>query len=159
MGAGAVPERWREFSKLTAQFALIRGLLIGVAGYHRSAFSTAHVVATVQSAAKHFEHHPEFLKLAYELLLESQMDGARGLAILLRNATHEPGIAVLAESPRPGPYPSGPAANPWADSARPGPLLLIPCFLLFSPGGRARLARAEPGGAAARACRRRRFPA
>jgi lysine-N-methylase len=80
----------REFASLTVQFALMKGLLIGVAGFHREAFSAAHVVHTVQSASKHFEHHPEFLKLAHELLVESQMDGARGLGILLRNARPKP---------------------------------------------------------------------
>ncbi len=75
----------REYALLTAQFALMKGLLIGVAGFHRGAFSAVHVVHTVQAASKHFEHHPEFLRLAYELLVESRMDGARGLAILLRN--------------------------------------------------------------------------
>ncbi|HUV71355.1 MAG TPA: flagellin lysine-N-methylase [Terracidiphilus sp.] len=111
MQPGAVPQRSKEFSKLTAQFTLIRGLLIGVAGFHGAAFSSAHVVKTVQTAAKHFEHHPEFLNLAYELLLESQMDGARGMAILLRNA---PPLTARAGQPRmqaPAPYSSGPGAT------------------------------------------------
>jgi lysine-N-methylase len=86
MKPGARPEMAREYALLTAQFALMKGLLIGVAGFHGDNFSSAHVVHTVQSAAKHFEHHPEFLKMAYNLLVESQMAGARGLAILLRNA-------------------------------------------------------------------------
>jgi lysine-N-methylase len=51
----------RECAQLTAQFALIKGLLIGVAGFHGEAFSAAHVVHAVQAASKHFEHHPEFL--------------------------------------------------------------------------------------------------
>jgi lysine-N-methylase len=76
----------RECALLTAQFALLKGLLIGVAGYHRDAFSAEHVVHTIQAASKHFEHHPEFLNLAYKLLVEGRMDGARGMAILLRNA-------------------------------------------------------------------------
>jgi lysine-N-methylase len=76
----------REFALLTAQFALIKGLLIGVAGCHREAFSRTHVVHTVQAASKHFEHHPEFLNMAHALLVETRLDGARGLAILLRNA-------------------------------------------------------------------------
>jgi len=76
----------REFALLTAQFALTKGFLIGVAGFHLEAFSEAHVVHTVQATSKHFEHHPEFLRLAYELLVESRMDGAWGLAVLLRNA-------------------------------------------------------------------------
>ena len=79
------PDMTREFALLTAQFALMKGLLIGVAGHHRTNFSAAHVVHTLQAASKHFEHHPEFLNQAHALLLESHMDGARGLAILLRN--------------------------------------------------------------------------
>lgn len=111
MEPGAVPQMAREFARLTAQFALTRGLLIGVAGFHGPAFSTAHVVSTVQAAAKHFEHHPEFLKLAYELLLESRMDGARGMAILLRNTG--PGSTATEQPPTrvPVPNPPGPGTG------------------------------------------------
>lgn len=92
MRNGTQPSMTREFALLAAQFALMRGLLIGVAGFHGKAFSTDHVVHTMQSASKHFEHHTEFLNLAYALLVEHKMDGARGLATLLRNAA--PGAAV-----------------------------------------------------------------
>ena len=92
-----LPEMTREFALLASQFALMKGLLIGVAGFHGEAFSAEHVVHTIQAASKHFEHHPEFLKMSHVLLVESRMDGARGLAILLRNAG--PGIA--SNSPRP----------------------------------------------------------
>jgi len=90
MKAGAQPEMTREYALLTAQFALMKGLLIGVAGFNREAFSAAHVVHTMQAASKHFEHHPEFLDLAHQLLVDNQMDGARGLAILLRNSETQP---------------------------------------------------------------------
>ena len=80
-----IPNMTKEFALLTAQFALMKGLLIGVAGHYRGAFTVEHVVHTVQAASKHFEHHPEFLTEAHSLLMENQMDGARGLAILLRN--------------------------------------------------------------------------
>jgi len=86
MKAGTHPAMEREFALLTAQFALMRGLLIGVAGHHGRSFSTTQVVHTVQAATKHFEHHPEFLSMAHALLVESRMDGLTGLAILLRNA-------------------------------------------------------------------------
>jgi lysine-N-methylase len=99
MAVGAIPQMAQEFAKLTAQFALTRGLLVGVAGFHGALFSSEHVILTVQSAAKHFEHHPEFLKLAHELLMERQMDGARGTAILLRNVGKEE--TTTAPSPRP----------------------------------------------------------
>ena len=86
MRAGAQPNTKREFAMLAAQFALMRGLLIGVAGHHGDSFSTVHVVHTVQAASKHFEHHPEFLSMAHGLLVEAGMDGDRGMAILLRDA-------------------------------------------------------------------------
>ena len=85
MKVGAQPNTAHEFALLTAQFALMRGLLIGVAGHYGADFSEAQVVHTVQAASKHFEHHPEFLSMAHALLVEQHMDGARGLAILLRN--------------------------------------------------------------------------
>lgn len=103
MKEGAAPSMTREFAILTAQFTLMKGLLIGVAGYHRGEFSIEHVVHTVQASSKHFDHHPEFLSRAYALLVESRMDGARGLAILLRNAAsagERPGSpAVYAPAP------------------------------------------------------------
>lgn len=80
----------REFALLTAQYALMKGLLIGVAGFHREQFSTEHVVRTVQAATKHFDHHPEFLNLAHELLVERGLNTPLGLTILIRNAaSHE----------------------------------------------------------------------
>jgi lysine-N-methylase len=106
MKEGATPSMTREFTQLAAQFALIKGLLIGVAGFHRESFSVEHVLHTAQAAAKHFEHHPEFLDLAYRLLAESGMDGARGISILLRNAepiAQKPASrAKDAPGPRPG---------------------------------------------------------
>lgn len=73
----------QEFDGLAANFALMRGMLIGVAGFHREAFSESHVVHTVQAASKHFEHHPEFLPKARTLLLETGLADARGCALLL----------------------------------------------------------------------------
>ena len=107
----------REYALLTAQFALVKGFLIGVAGFHGEAFSAAHVVHTVQTTSKHFEHHPEFLDLAYELLIESQMDGARGLAILLRNAESKPLSPAAPEIHAPGPQDGEPSvAQAWLRS-------------------------------------------
>lgn len=86
MQPGATPNLTRECTTLIAQFTLMKGLLIGVAGFHGEKFAAEHVVHTVQAASRHFEHHPEFLKMSHALLVESQMDGARGMAILLQNA-------------------------------------------------------------------------
>jgi lysine-N-methylase len=97
-----------EYTVLIAQFALMKGLLIGVAGCHRENFTTEHVVHTVQVASRHFEHHPEFLNMARALLAEHQMDDARGLAVLLRNRA--PG-AWRPASPEIG-LPAQPMARP-----------------------------------------------
>jgi lysine-N-methylase len=93
MASGATPKHTREFATLAAQFVLIRGLLIGVAGHHGAAFGAAHVVHTVQSASKHFEHHPEFLNLAHALLVEARMDGPQGIAIQLRIEAEDANLA------------------------------------------------------------------
>lgn len=117
MKEGATPSMTREFATLTAQFALMKGLLVGVAGFYGTAFSVEHVVHTVQSASKHFDHHPEFLRLAFELLVESKMDDARGLTILLRDA--EPG--PVSSSARPS-SPGTDAPGSQAERQASGPL-------------------------------------
>lgn len=75
----------KEFALLATDFALIKGLLVGVAGGHKETFSAEHVVQTVQSASKHFEHNQEFVVKAHQLLVEKQLDNANGLTLLLRN--------------------------------------------------------------------------
>lgn len=98
---GAAPSMARESALLTAQFALMKGLLIGVAGFHREQFCAGHVVHTMQAASKHFEHHTDFLTRAHALLVEERMDGQLGLAILLRNEK--------SRAPMPAPGPALPA--------------------------------------------------
>jgi hypothetical protein len=80
-----VPAFEYQFSLIALQFALIKGLLIGVAGARRRDFSIEDVVFTVQSASKHFEHHPAFLEQAHALLVSTGNDHLRGLTMLLRN--------------------------------------------------------------------------
>jgi hypothetical protein len=93
----------RESALLTAQFALMKGLLIGVAGSHREGFSAGHVVHTMQAASKHFEHHTEFLNQAHALLVEKRMDGPQGMAILLRNAKSRAPMPASLPMHAPGP--------------------------------------------------------
>jgi lysine-N-methylase len=83
--AQVTPEMAREFSLLATQFALMKGLLIGIAGHYAEAFSAQHVVHTVQATSKHFEHHPKFLDEAHALLVSSKLDNVYGLTMLLRN--------------------------------------------------------------------------
>lgn len=80
-----IPEFAQTFTELATQFALTKGLLIGVAGFYRERFSVDHVVQVVQSISRHFEHCPQFLVDAAALLHERKMDTAQGLTMLLRN--------------------------------------------------------------------------
>ncbi len=92
---GSAPSMIRESALLIAQYALIKGLLIGVAGFHREEFSACHAVHTVQAASRHFEHHTEFLSRVLALLVEKRMDGGLGMAIMLRNSELHPSAALL----------------------------------------------------------------
>lgn len=94
MKPGATPSRTREFERLAAQFSLLRGLLIGVAGFHRESFCADHVVHTVQAACKHFDHHPQFPRLAQELIVESKLDGLLGMSVMLRPPVRTPSIPI-----------------------------------------------------------------
>ena len=75
----------RSYASLVTQFALIKGLLIGVAGHHGAGFSADHVVQTVYTTVRHFEHSPRFLSESLQMLEDRKLDDARGLTMLLRN--------------------------------------------------------------------------
>ena len=81
----AVPDFAQTFAELAMQFALTKGLLIGVAAFYGKQFSADHVVEVVQSISRHFEHDPKFLADAAALLRERQIENAQGLTMLLRN--------------------------------------------------------------------------
>jgi lysine-N-methylase len=81
----AAPEPAKEFALLATDFALIKGLLIGVAGAYKETFSAEHVVQTIQSASKHFEHNPEFLGKVHQILADKGIANAHGLTMLIRN--------------------------------------------------------------------------
>lgn len=84
-GLVAEPDAVREFALLATQFALIKGLLIGVAGCHGENFSAAHAVHTIQAASKHFEHHAQFLDEMQALLVSTGRDNAQALTMLVRS--------------------------------------------------------------------------
>ena len=79
------PEPAQAFARIVLPFALIKGLLIGVAGARGREFCSADVVKTVQVAFKHFEHNRQFIRKAHAMLEERKLDNAYGLTMLLRN--------------------------------------------------------------------------
>jgi lysine-N-methylase len=83
--AGGHPQPVKEFAMLAIQFALIKGLLIGIAGARGRRLSSADAVKAVQIASRLFEHNPRFLRDAYAALERRGLTDARGLTMLLRN--------------------------------------------------------------------------
>jgi lysine-N-methylase len=75
----------RQYALLATEFALIKGLLIGVAGSRKQTFCLDDVVRTVQLVVKHFEHHQHFVGACLEVLTSKGLDNAYGLTMLLRN--------------------------------------------------------------------------
>jgi lysine-N-methylase len=73
------------YSRLAIQFALVKGMLIGVAGFYKDEFSTAQAVHTVQAGFRYFEHDPKFLERTHAFLAAKNLDNAQGLTTLLRN--------------------------------------------------------------------------
>jgi lysine-N-methylase len=64
---------------LVAHYALVKGLLIGMAGFHQSGFDAGHVVKLIQSCSKTFEHSVDFPGRAVEIL------AGKDLSLLIRN--------------------------------------------------------------------------
>ncbi len=81
----AVPDIAKSYAIMIIQFALIKGLLIGNAAYHKKSFAAKHVIEVVQTASKHFEHSLQFVTDAYELLAQRELIHPHSLAILVRN--------------------------------------------------------------------------
>ena len=74
-----------EYILLVAQYAVINGLLIGMAGYYREAFGTDHVVKLVQSFSKAVEHNPSYLKQMGDFIRSRNLDNSQGLVTLLKS--------------------------------------------------------------------------
>ena len=77
---GQPNDAYTEFLSMCVQYGMIKGLLIGMAGHYRGAFSPTHVVKLVSSFARAVEHCPDFLGIK-----DLGLDSRDGVAILLRN--------------------------------------------------------------------------
>jgi len=75
----------KQYMLLATNYAIIKTVLIGVAGFSKTEFGTAHVVKVVQSCAKTFEHSVAFPARALEILSEHGMQSSVSMAMLLQN--------------------------------------------------------------------------
>lgn len=73
-----------EYILMLAQFTLIKGLLIGMAGRYREEFGEDHVVKVVQSFSKAVEHNPNYLKEINRFMEDRNLCNPDGMAALLK---------------------------------------------------------------------------
>jgi len=73
-----------EYMLMLSQFALIKGLMIGMAGHYREEFGEDHVVKLVQSFSKAVEHNPNSLKEISRFMEERNLCNPEGMAALLK---------------------------------------------------------------------------
>ncbi|WP_131997246.1 flagellin lysine-N-methylase [Acidipila rosea] len=82
---------YREYMLLCVHYAMIKGLLIGIAGRYQSAFDTACALKLIQSLAKDIEHSAQSVEQIVDFLETSHLDNTNGMTVLLRDSA-QPGM-------------------------------------------------------------------
>jgi lysine-N-methylase len=78
-----------EYTMMATQYALIKGLLIGMAGHYQGGFSSEHVVRLVQSFSKAVEHNLTYLNEIKKIIQSQNLCTPEGILILLKCSTVE----------------------------------------------------------------------
>ncbi len=73
------------YFSMCIRFAVIQTMLIGMAGFHRQAFDTQHVVKLVYSFTRAADHGEKFQLNIERYLKEANLIGPNGMALLLKN--------------------------------------------------------------------------
>jgi lysine-N-methylase len=74
-----------NYAILIVHYAMIKMLLIGIAGFHKENFSTDHAVKLIQSFSKTVEHNTAYLKSVFALLKVNNFNTMPYMAILIKN--------------------------------------------------------------------------
>lgn len=74
-----------QYMLMVAHYAIVQTLLIGMAGFHKSAFGAPHILKLIQSCTKTFEHSTTFPALAIQMLSARAMTKPSNLCVLIRN--------------------------------------------------------------------------
>ncbi len=85
LAQGRVPGVMAQYMLMIAQYAILRTLLIGMAGFHREGFAAGHAIKLIQACAKTFEHSLAFPGLAIAMLADKGMTTPRSLYALTGN--------------------------------------------------------------------------
>lgn len=75
----------KRYILMAAYYVIIKTVLVGMAGFHKKEFSTAHVIKVVQSCAKTFEHSVAFPARAFGILRNHGIENCVSMATLIQN--------------------------------------------------------------------------
>jgi lysine-N-methylase len=75
----------QEFMLMAAYFAVIQMLLGGMAGFHKEAFGSQHVIRVIYTFTRTFEHSQTFPQHVIQALDKNGLSNPRGIAILVKN--------------------------------------------------------------------------
>lgn len=74
-----------QYMMMVLHFAVLKTVLIGMSGYHKSELSTSHLIKLIQSYTKAFEHSTAYPARAIEILRSKGMNNAASMAVLVQN--------------------------------------------------------------------------
>jgi lysine-N-methylase len=74
-----------HYMLLMVHYAVIQTVMIGLAGFHKADFDTAHAIQVIQSSTKTFGHSLTFSEQAKKILREHKIESCTALAMLMRN--------------------------------------------------------------------------
>jgi lysine-N-methylase len=80
-----VPQYVAQYMMMIVHYAVTRAVLIGMAGFHKSAFGVDHVVRAIQSCTKALEHSVSYPGLAIGILAEKAMTTPASLCVLIQD--------------------------------------------------------------------------
>ena len=75
-----------QYMLMNAYYAIAQTLLIGMAGFHRAAFGTDHIIKVIQSGTKTFEHSLTYPGRVIQMLADKAMTTPASLCVLIRNS-------------------------------------------------------------------------
>jgi lysine-N-methylase len=75
----------KQYMLMAVYYAIIKTVLVGMAGFHQKEFSSARVIKLVQSCAKTFEHSVAFPARAFEILRNHGIENCAGMAMLIKD--------------------------------------------------------------------------
>lgn len=70
---------------MMAYYAIIRTVLIGMAGLHQSAFGMDHVIKAIQSSTKAFQHSSSYPASAIQILTRNGLKNGASMAVLIQD--------------------------------------------------------------------------